>query len=253
MAWILDKSNWTGRLRKEMDRFGVKRITEKRGGMFISCAPASIVKPYAIGDVRRTKKLHEFFIKDMPTEGDWKEAYDRERKLFQVILDMEEEGVPVNVKHLDAEIKRGEEALSKTDKWIRKRLKADINVDSRPELAEAIEAADLVDEWYWTEPTKSHPEGQRIVAIDKLKEVLKDPILMDVLEYRSLLKNQISTFAIPWFGMAHGTGKIYCTWNQVRQYGERQHGGPTLILTQLPEHPDGRAADLALQTNEEST
>jgi DNA polymerase I-like protein with 3'-5' exonuclease and polymerase domains len=221
-------------------RIDGKKIKPSEWGAYIAKAPANIVGPYCIGDVRRTKKLHEFFMKNMPTEGDWQAAYDRERKLFQVVIDMEAEGVPVDVDSLSKEIDRGNKALEKTDNWIRKRIKApsDLNVGSRIALADALEEADLVDEWLMTEPSKTYPEGQRMVSIDGLKEVLKDPVLLSVFEYRSLLNNQLRTFAVPWFNMSSGTGKIYCQWNQVRQYGERKRGSVGARTGRLSSSPN---------------
>ena len=78
----------------------IKEATTRNFGAFISKVPASIVEPYAVGDVKRTLALHKYFLK----KGFYSrsEAYERERRLMPVLLDMERRGVPIDVKHLES-------------------------------------------------------------------------------------------------------------------------------------------------------
>jgi DNA polymerase I-like protein with 3'-5' exonuclease and polymerase domains len=238
---------------KEWIVANVKGATEKNWGAFIAYAPGNLVRPYCNGDVARTIKLHDFFMKNKP-QGRWEEAYERERRLFQIILGMEREGVPIDVQHLESEVQRGKEAMEKADNWIFKKLGTrDVNINSGQQLADALEEADIVDEWIMTDPSKRYPEGQRSTSIENLRLVVKEKhtLLADVLEYRSLLKNQINTFADPWLEMAREGGKIYCQWNQVRQPHERKRGGSKGARTgRLSSSPNFQNIPLMVQPTE---
>jgi DNA polymerase-1 len=198
----------------------IKEATTRNFGAFISKVPASIVEPYAVGDVKRTLALHKYFLK----KGFYSrsEAYERERRLMPVLLDMERRGVPIDVEHLETETRRAEKALQHCDRWIFKRLGCgEFNLNAGQQLADALDYAGLVRKWEYTKPTKRHPEGQRQTTSESLRKTLTDETLIDVLEYRSLLRNQINTFALPWLEMGQSTGLVYPSWNQVRQYGAK--------------------------------
>lgn len=185
----------------------------------IGRAPGSLVRPYAIGDVERTWRLFKFFRPKILADSGMEEAYERERRLIPVLLDMEEDGVPVNVDRLAAGIERGEADLDRIEGWIRRYLKVpELDLSSKEEFADALENAGVLEEWILT------PTGKRSVAADALAEVLTDRTLFQVLQYRARLMNQLQTFARPWFAMAETTGKIFCVWNQVRQASERERG-----------------------------
>jgi len=82
-------------------------------------------------------------------------------------------------------------------------------------------------DWLVTEKTQ-----KRSTAIPALREVVLDPLLVDVLEFRSLLTNQLRTFARPWLAMG---GRVHCSWNQVRHHeAKRAYGARTGRLSSNP-------------------
>jgi DNA polymerase-1 len=198
----------------------VRRLGPKKRGAHLWLAPGDLVADYAIGDVVRTRKLYEYFVPRI-RKASMEEAYDTERRLVPILLSMEDEGIPVDHRRL----KRSEATWSQTidhlDRWIYKRLGVkNFDVDANEDLADAMENADVVEEWVLTKT------GKRSTAFDNLKECCLDEPLVHVLEYRAKLTNSVRTFARPWLKMAEGAngGSIYCNWNQVRQAQERRAG-----------------------------
>jgi DNA polymerase-1 len=187
-------------------------------GAYIARAPARLVRPYAVGDVDRTWRLFRRWWSTLD-EG-MHEAYDRERRLIRVLLGMENRGVPVDVGGLEAAITRAEGDLERIDAWLRRRLRtSDLDIDKDEQLADALERAELVNEWILTDKT-----SRRSTSLPNLEEVLLDQKVLGALKYRALLTNQLRTFARPWLAMASSAEKIYCEWNQVRQASERLRG-----------------------------
>jgi DNA polymerase I-like protein with 3'-5' exonuclease and polymerase domains len=183
-------------------------------GAFICRCPGKLVAPYAKADVKLPKRIFDFiYPKHIAPDSGMQEAYDRERQLISVLLEMEREGVPVDVRALKREIKHWEQLEELTDAWIRHRLNApDLDVDKGEQLADALEDADLVDEWILTPKAK-----KRSTSADNLAEVIKDPLFLNALSYRSRLVNSLRVFGRPWWEMAKETGSIFTVWNQVRQ------------------------------------
>jgi DNA polymerase-1 len=184
----------------------------KGAGAFISKVPASIVGPYAIGDVVRTKKLHDKLYPKLDRE--MKLAYDRERRLLPVLLANESEGIRVDLPKLQADIKAYTLAQASVDRWLAKQL-GDINIDSDQSLAAAlIERGHVAEEDFV--PTDT---GKPSVAKENLSVgMFKDPRVYVALQYRSRLGTAMRTFMGPWAEVAErNNGYIFTNWNQVRQ------------------------------------
>jgi len=213
-------------------------------------APANIVRPYAIGDVVRTRKLHDFFFPWL-RDSQVLEAYDRERRFMYVILDMERLGVPIDADRLRTSIEGADglnwtNSLRTVEDWIVKELRrrsrrtGEINLDSNEELADALEAARLVrpGNWVMTEPTADFAQGQRSVSIENLGKAIEDPLVYGALRYRASLAHSVRTNARPWLAMAGAGSSIYPQWNQVRQAStgttRRQIGARTGRVSSTP-------------------
>src|SRR5271155_1692634 len=69
--------------------------SRKECGAFICRAPVSLVGPYAIGDVVRTRKLFDLLY-DQITEKGMVEAYDRERRLLPTLLQGTQRGIRID-------------------------------------------------------------------------------------------------------------------------------------------------------------
>lgn len=197
---------------------GAKRL-KKEWAQYMWMAPGDLVGRYAIGDIVRTRQLHDKIYMPWIRDCDLTEAYMRELRLLPILMEMGQRGVPVDADRLHADIEGWENSLDAATKWVRRRLGAPrLNVDSGDQLADAIERKKLVDEWVMTDPSKRHPKGQRSVSKDNIDKVLKDRDLAAVLRYRASMSHVLKNMARSWLAMAEaGNGRIYFEWNQVAQ------------------------------------
>lgn len=197
----------------------IVRKNDARWGAHIAKAPGDIVGRYADGDVLRTIRLFRKLYPEIVARG-MGEAYDRERRLMPVLLANEREGMRVDMRGMERDLKVYEAAMETADAWLRKRLRSkDMNVDSDADVADALEKCNLITEWTRTAPSKRFPEGQRSVAKKNLTvDKFRDKKVFAVLGYRNRLATCLGTFMRPWLEMAHvSDGLVFTNWNQVRQ------------------------------------
>lgn len=215
---------------------GIK-ITDAKGpqakhpyGAYIAYAPGDIVGKYANGDTVRTEKLFNHLYASLAKRG-MLEAYDRERRLMPVLLEMERQGVPVNIKQLRTDVALYTETKERLTLWIKNRLKAkrDINLESDGQLLDALIAAKKVD------VTKLHktPTQKYSAKKESLDAAVTDKTLLACLTYKAQLSTCLNTFMGPWLKTAKKSGGlIFTTWNQTKQ--ERGGGARTGRLSSTP-------------------
>jgi len=202
-------------------------------GRYIAFAPMKLVETYANGDVDRTEGLFKLLY-DKTIDRGMFGSYQREQKLMPILLEMERQGVPVDLPRLRGDTHRYSKILVDLDKWVIKRLKAsdDINLDSGQQLMDAMIESGAAD-----------PDKVPLTATGKYqtnKEALLvgvvDKVLTAVLKYRAQLKTCINTFMAPWLVTAERSGgKIFTTWNQVRSpAGDHSVGTRTGRLSSTP-------------------
>jgi DNA polymerase I-like protein with 3'-5' exonuclease and polymerase domains len=209
-----------------------------RWGAYISRAPGDLVAPYANGDTSRTEGLYRKFVKEVLSDPEQRRAYDRERRLTRVIVNMERRGVPVAERRLATDIPKYERALVKIETGLMDRLK--VARSRRAEFkwsgegfADQLERARVVKEWILT------GKGARRTGTDSLTEVGVDPGLVKELEVRAQIQTCLSTFMRPWLIQAQANdGLFYARFNQVRQPsfadGRKQVGTETGRLSMTP-------------------
>jgi DNA polymerase I-like protein with 3'-5' exonuclease and polymerase domains len=119
--------------------------TWTKWGAYISRTPGLLCGKYAVGEVRRTKKLFDLLHPQIAARG-MESAYQRELDLIPVLLDMEQRGVPIDADRLEQDVARWTEWLAITDTWIRRRLPAgqSLDLDSNDQLADALERSGKV-------------------------------------------------------------------------------------------------------------
>lgn len=194
-----------------------KTIGPKTVGEYISLMPGKIVGPYNDGDVRRTLGLFKKTYPEIVSRG-MRDAYDRERKLVQIFLRNEREGMRVDMPLLRRDIKLFSAEREKVDAWLRKRLKAPkLNINSNVEFAEALARNKLVADEDWV----INGDGTRSVSKANFKEdMIRDPKVFRAFGYRNRLGTCLNMFMIPWLAQAElNNGYITTHWNQVRQPG----------------------------------
>lgn len=185
------------------------RKTQKDWGAYISKAPATIVGPYAIGDVIRTEKI----FAALHTESVQK-PYRREMALMPHIYKMEKRGVRVDIAKLHTDIQHYMQVLNWLDASI-KSIVGEVDIDSGEALADAIEAKGLAGKGFaLTE------KGNRSVAKDSIIEAISDPTLLGHILCRRAIATTVRTFLMPWYEQAKVTGRMFVRWNQVRNYSD---------------------------------
>jgi len=194
----------------------VPEATRKTAGAFISRAPVSLVTPYAIGDVVRTRQLFDLLHTKVPTE-----PYDRERRLAPVLAESSRVGIRVDVERLQADAEVCGAGLIASEQKIFERLGcAEFNIGSGAQLADALDKAGVIDQWFYT------PKGRRSTAKDNLIQGINPAHtdLLELLAYRSTMSTCVGTFMNPWLTFAATDGRVHTSWNQVAN-DEGGHAG----------------------------
>lgn len=198
---------------KDWVLLNVAGAKDKDWGAYISKAPQELVEPYALQDVELTFRLFEHLYPDTP-----KEPYDLERELMPFLADATIRGIRIATGPLSQALEVYRGAFEQADNLIRATLQAPhLNPGSGAQLADALIAADMLAEISYT------PTGKISTAKKSLK--IKDPALMNLLEYRSTLKTLIGTFMEPWLNFSTTDGRVHPNWNSTR--GDRDGGTRT--------------------------
>lgn len=190
---------------KQSDHYAMK---------YLPFAPGDLVGEYANDDTSDTERVFNLLYPKTLERG-MGEAYDRERRLMPILLEMERRGLPVDVERLAADVETYGEWQLKLDAWLLKYLKADadLNLDSGEQLMDAMAAAGKVD----LAVAPRTATGKLASNKDALLVAVSDVTLLSLLKYRAQLKTALGTFMRTWLAMALETGgTIHTTWNQVR-------------------------------------
>jgi DNA polymerase-1 len=191
----------------------VPGATKKNAGAFISKAPPQLVRPYAIGDVTRTRELFDKLYPEQP-----REAYDRERELSPILVEGTRRGIRIARSLLENDIEVYEMAMQEVTDRLFQRL-GECNLDSGQELADALDRAGLVTEWKYT------PTGRRSTSKENLLNAISDRDVYDLLAYRSSLSTCLGTFMLPWHSLSEQDGRVHPDWNQVRNNEDHTQRG----------------------------
>ena len=204
---------------------GLKKFSQ--WGAYICKAPGKLVGKYCKGDLIRTVKLFRLFLPFVVKSG-MRDAYERELQLVRIKLKMERHGVATAHKRIKKDLPKFRAAHEDAGKKIFKKLritpayeadcpKGFFNMNSNEQLADALESAGLVSEWYLTE------KGNRSTSAENLRAVIKDKSFLKTWEIYATLTTYLNTFLQPWHDIgARENGFIYPTFNQVRT--EQDHG-----------------------------
>jgi DNA polymerase I-like protein with 3'-5' exonuclease and polymerase domains len=227
VQWLVDHQPVSG------IRLSDKPKSKNFAGKYIWLAPGKIVGKYARGDTDRTFKLAVVVHRELERRG-MLEAYDRERRLSPHLVQMERQGVRVDLERLERDIQRYEKHIVRIDSWLyASTIKRTFNVDSSRELANALVSSGICKEKdFGLTPSKKMATNKAA-----LKQAIKDPHLIAVLSYRSQLSTCLGTFMRPWAGMARDSGGfIYNGWNPTLndERGGERSGARTGRLSSKP-------------------
>ena len=174
-------------------------------GAYICRAPGGLVGRYARGDVDRTYGLWTHFL---PTRAAMPEAYERERRILEVLEEMSNVGFPVDprIEQIFAEAPK---QRHRVEAWLRRRLGVGKTFDlqKREQLADAIEDAGMLDEWIETKT------GKRSLAHDDFALVCQDKQFAAAMHQRGMMQTIENTFLRRWCDMYQQTGRVHVGWN----------------------------------------
>lgn len=193
-----------------------KSITANNAGAFIGYAPAAIVGPYANGDTFRTGKLWEYLY-PLIQQRNMERAYDRERKIIRIGMELEQCGVRVDRPALQRDLEKYTKLYEQAGMTIRQFL-GDIDIDKPMEVARALEGSPHAG------PLARTPTGRLSTAKDSLIGAVTNRELLQALRYRSTLKTLIGTFFKGWLKFSAKDGYVHPVWHQTRNaqgYGTR--------------------------------
>lgn len=203
--------------------------TLKTSGAFISRAPVSLVAPYAIGDVVRTRGLFNLLLSRIQDLG-MEPAYDRERRLAPTLVSATRRGIRIDRDTLDHHCSVYTTALGITHDRLRTRLCYDGEEFKGPSFAAALEKSGAVSEWVLTKT------GRKSFAADNLK--ISDPEIRTLYEYQSALSTCLSTFIRPWLEFSEKDGRLHPNWNAVRQSRDSNTSKGTRTGRLSSDHPN---------------
>lgn len=189
-------------------------------GKYIAYCPGDIVGPYANGDVDRTYGLFAMLYPLIaePREGHPRgmlPAYDRERKLIPILLDMERRGIRVDLRRLRSDVKLYDGLIEKLSLWVCDRLDVptDFNLDADAQLLNALARKKLVN----VKLMGKTPKGRTKMDKGAIDLGVTDKVLGGVLKYLTQLKTCVRNFLGPWLTTAEKSGGfIFTNWNQTR-------------------------------------
>lgn len=199
------------------------RKSPKRAGEFICAAPGDLVGKYAEDDVRMTEAVWKKLYRPVCEQG-MQQAYLVERDLTLATLDMESNGVRVDVKGLKDLHGALVKFIAVADKMIRRTLGvgADFNVSSGPQLGTRLAERGLLSKVVKT------ATGKQSTAMAVLLETCTDAKLVELLQLRAVAEKYRSTFVEPWLAQAAKTGgRVMPRFNQVRNRASDGTGGGT--------------------------
>lgn len=179
----------------------------KQWAAHIHRAPGSLAGRYAKGDTDRTLGLFDFY---KPTRDAMPEAYERERRILEVLEEMSNVGFPVDPRieqiYSDAPKQR-----HRVEAWLRRRLGVGRTFDlqKRDQLADAIEDAGMLDEWIETKT------GKRSLAHEDFALVCQDKPFAAAMHQRGMMQTIENTFLRRWCDMYQQTGRVHVGWNSV--------------------------------------
>jgi DNA polymerase-1 len=206
-------------------------------GAYIWAAPGHVVGPYADGDTGRTEALFRHLWPSVVVERGMGGAYDRERRLLPVLMEMEEQGVRVDLPRLRADVATYRSWLGKVDAYLLGALgvgDVEFNLNAGAQVVRALIDAGMLDEAQVprTEPSKTFPTGQ-LKSDEETFSLVTDRAVGAALTYRAKLKTCLVTFMENWLSVAERSGGlIFTEWHQTR--GSDGGGARTGRLSSSP-------------------
>lgn len=198
-------------------RLSASRESDNYAGAYVAYAPVPLTRKYVIGDVTKTRRIAIPTFKDIEQRG-MLEAYDRERQMLPIALEMERNGIRIDWRKLGRDVELFEKVKDRLDTWIKRRLNApDLDLDSSDQLGTALVKARVAQlPLTPKQPKDGHPRYQ--TNKEALADGIKDVQLRNVFRYRAQLSTCLKTFMKPWLAQAEESGGyIFTHWNSTKR------------------------------------
>lgn len=208
---------WDISAKDELKAWILENVEESRArtwGAFICRAPSWRVAKYANQDTAMTWAMFEHLRETIPME-----AYQTERELQYHLTNATRKGIRVDRDRLITDAAACSNSLEEAEARVHEILGRTFDTTNPTQLADALDAAGKITEWKYT------PTGRRSTKRENLIAGVADKELLTLLQYVGLMQTCLGTFMLPWIKLAHGTGRLHPSWNQVR--GDNDYGTRT--------------------------
>ena len=218
-------------LYEEMARMFGGRATRNAQMPNISRAPAQVVAKYAEQDVRLTRMLYEWQQREIDRQG-LHQVHRLERDLMPVIIDMEAQGVPVDVELAEDAVRSLSVRIERVQGDLNSLAGFEVNPNPSGSIAELFKPQLRDDsEWYLIDGTRADKtEGGKASINAECLRRMKHPAAAMILDLRKMLKTR-DTFLSGHILGHHHDGIVHCNYNQTKNDAEAGTGTGRLSVT----------------------
>jgi DNA polymerase I-like protein with 3'-5' exonuclease and polymerase domains len=216
---------------EEMARLFGGRATRNAQMPNISRAPISMVSKYAIQDAVVTLALYDWQEEQMRTQN-LAQVHRLERGLMPVIMDMEEQGVRVDVGLAEKAVRDLTVRVDNMQRDLNSLAGFEVNPNPSGSIADLFKPTLADDnEWYLIDGTKADKTdgGKASINADCLRR-MKHPAAKMILDLRKMLKTRDTFLSGHILGHEHD-GIIHCNYNQTKNDAEAGTGTGRLSVT----------------------
>lgn len=197
----------------------------------ISRAPEKLVSKYAIQDALVTRALYEWQAIEIDKQDLYK-VHRLERDLMPVIIDMETEGVRVDVEQAERAVRDLTKRVDVAQGDLNRMAGFEVNPNPSGSIAQLFQPKLGDDgEWYLIDGTRAEKTegGKASIDADCLRR-MKHPAAKMILDLRKMLKTRDTFLKGHILGHQHD-GIIHCNYNQTKNDAEAGTGTGRLSIT----------------------
>ena len=197
----------------------------------ISRAPESMVARYAIQDAVVTLALYNWQVPEIERQ-DLYRVHRLERDLMPVIMDMEEQGVRVDVEQAERAVRGLSVRIDELQRGLNTLAGFEVNPNPSGSIVQLFKPTLGEDgEWYLNDGTRADKTdgGKASINADCLRR-MKHPAATMILDLRKALKTRDTFLKGHILGHQHD-GIIHCNYNQTKNDAEAGTGTGRLSIT----------------------
>jgi len=216
---------------EEMAKLFGGRATRNAQMPNISRAPVHVVSKYAVQDAVVTRALYEWQCGEMERQN-LRRVHQLERDLQPVIIDMETEGVRVDVELAEKAIRSLTVRIDEFQRDLNTMAGFEVNPNPSGSIAQLFQPKLGADnEWYLIDGTRADKTdgGKASINADCLRR-MRHPAAKQILDLRKMLKTRDTFLSGHILGHQHD-GIIHCNYNQTKNDSEAGTGTGRLSIT----------------------